>query len=91
MPDNFSRILIFSTTMNYTADIKKLPRQFVPKDFAVTDWQNLEPFFKELLERNIETKAELEKWLKNQSELEAVVNEDACWRQIKMTCDIENK
>lgn len=77
--------------MNYTADIKKLPRQFVPKDFAVTDWQNLEPFFKELLERNIETKAELEKWLKNQSELEAVVNEDACWRQIKMTCDIENK
>src|SRR5689334_15843686 len=25
------------------------------------------------------------------SELEAMVNEDACWRQIKMTCDTENK
>ena len=25
------------------------------------------------------------------SELEAVVSEDACWRQIKMTCDTENK
>ena len=78
------------TTM-YTADIKKLPRHFVPKDFTVTDWQSLEPFFKDLLERNIDTKERLEKWLKDQSELEALVNEDACWRQIKMTCDTENK
>ena len=36
-------------------------------------------------------KENLEKWLKDLSELEAVVNEDACWRQIKMTCDTENK
>lgn len=77
--------------MNYTADIKKLPRHFVPQNFVVTDWQSLEPFFKELLERKIENKEELEKWLKDQSELEAVINEDACWRQIKMTCDTENK
>lgn len=75
----------------YTADIKKLPRYFVPKDFTVTDWQSLEPFFKDLLERNIDSKADLEKWLHDQSELEALVNEDACWRQIKMTCDTENK
>ncbi len=75
----------------YSADIKKLPRQFVPKDFAVTDWQSLEPYFKDLLERNIDTKESLEKWLKDQSELEALINEDACWRQIKMTCDTENK
>lgn len=77
--------------MNYTADIKKSPRHFVPQNFVVTDWQSLEPFFKELLERKIENKEELEKWLKDQSELEAVINEDACWRQIKMTCDTENK
>ncbi len=77
--------------MNYSADIKKLPRYFVPTDFMVTDWQSLEPFFKDLLERNIDKKEDLEKWLKDQSELEALVNEDACWRQIKMTCDTENK
>lgn len=46
---------------------------------------------KNLLERNIDKKEDLEKWLKDQSELEALVNEDACWRQIKMTCDTENK
>ncbi|MEP7255436.1 MAG: M3 family oligoendopeptidase, partial [Ferruginibacter sp.] len=77
--------------MNYSADIKKLSRNFVSKDFTVTDWPSLEPFFKDLLERNIDKKEDLEKWLKDQSELEALVNEDACWRQIKMTCDTENK
>jgi oligoendopeptidase F len=75
----------------YTADIQKTPRHFVPKDFVVTDWKNLEPFFKDLLERNIDSKDSLEKWLQDQSELEAVVSEDACWRQIKMTCDTQDK
>ena len=75
----------------YTADIKKLPRHFVPENFTISNWENLEPFFKDLQERNIDTKETLEQWLKDQSELEAVINEDACWRQIKMTCDTENK
>src|SRR5665647_2371390 len=75
----------------YTADIQKIPRHFVPKDFVVKNWQSLEYFFKDLLDRNIDTKEKLEQWLIDQSELEAVVSEDACWRQIKMTCDTENK
>jgi oligoendopeptidase F len=75
----------------YTADIHKTTRHFVSQNFEVTNWQSLEPFFKELLDRNIDTQQALEQWLKDQSELEAVVSEDACWRQIKMTCDTENK
>ena len=74
-----------------TADIRKVPRQFLPEDFTVTNWENLEPYFKELLERPLNTQQELEHWLKDMSELEAVVSEDACWRQIRMTCDTENK
>ena len=77
--------------MQYSADIQKLPRHFVPKDFTVINWESLEPYFISLLERTINTKAEMEQWLKDQSELEAVINEDACWRQIRMTCDTENK
>ncbi len=77
--------------INASADIKKLPRQFLTENFTVTEWPALEPFFKELVERPINSKAELEKWLKDNSELEAVISEDACWRQIRMTCDTENK
>lgn len=74
-----------------TADIKKLPRTFLPEDFSITSWDKLEPYFKELEERPIESGKDLEIWMKDMSELEAVVSEDACWRQINMTCDTENK
>jgi len=76
--------------MNYSANIAKLPRHFIPADFAVTDWQSIEPFFKALLDKDISSKEQLEEWLVQISEVEAVVSEDACWRQIKMTCDTTN-
>ena len=77
--------------MKLTADISKLPRKFLPPDFTVQDWQSLEPYFKTLDERPINSVADLEQWLKDASELEAVISEDICWRQIRMTCDTENK
>lgn len=77
--------------MVYSADIKKLPRRFLPDEFVIKDWSSLEPFFKELAERKIDSSAKLEEWLKDVNEIEAAVSEDACWRQIKMTCDTENK
>jgi len=77
--------------MNYSADIQKLKRSFIPDSFTLTDWESLEPYFKLLMERDISTKEKLEQWLKDQSELEAAINEDSCWRQIKMTCDTQNK
>lgn len=77
--------------MTYSADIQKLPRHYLPQDFTLSTWEALEPYFKEMLERPINSKAELEKWLQDSSEVEAAISEDACWRQIKMTCDTENK
>ena len=70
-----------------TADIQKLPHHFLPKDFVLTDWDSLEPYFKALLEREITQKQDLKQWMQDLSELEAFISEDACWRQIKMTCD----
>jgi len=77
--------------MKYSADIKKIERHFLPNDFLITDWASLEPFFKELSERPLDSPKALEKWMKDISELEAIVSEDACWRQVRMTCDTENK
>ena len=74
-----------------TADIQKLAHNYLPKDFVLTNWECLEPYFKELSERPINDKHGLEKWLQDLSELEAFISEDACWRQIKMTCDTTDK
>ncbi|MFT3902735.1 MAG: M3 family oligoendopeptidase [Niabella sp.] len=76
--------------MNATADIEPLPRKYLPADFVVTDWPALEPFFKGLLARELTSLQDLHKWLADMSELEAVISEDACWRQIKMTCNTED-
>ena len=77
--------------MDQNAEIKKLPRQLLPEDFGITTWKNLEPYFLELQQRELNSKEELEQWLKDISELEAVISEDASWRQIRMTCDVESK
>lgn len=77
--------------MHPKAAIQKIPRSFLPADYKVTDWNSLEPYFKELAERPLTSKADLSQWLQDLSELEAVVSEDACWRQIKMTCDTTDK
>ena len=77
--------------MGYSANIEKLTHSFLPASFELKDWQTLEPYFIELRDRAIDSKASLEKWLKDLSELEAFISEDACWRQVRMTCDTENK
>jgi oligoendopeptidase F len=77
--------------MTRTADIQKLSHQFLPTDAVLTNWEGLEPYFKTLLAQDLDSVATLEKWLQNLSELEAFISEDACWRQIKMTCDTTDK
>ena len=64
-----------------------MERKYLDKSFMVSDWESLEPFFKELLGRNIETQEELLAWFRDRSELESVLSEDGAWRYIKMTCD----
>ncbi len=50
-------------------------------------WENLEPLYKELTGRAINSVEELEHWLHDRSELEAALEEDFAWRYIRMTCD----
>ena len=77
--------------MNHTANITSIPRSYLPKAYTLTDWISLEPFLKELLDRPLQSKEDLSKWLQDVSEVEAIIGEDAAWRQIRMTCDTENK
>ena len=62
-------------------------RKFLSNELEITSWEILKPFFEDLKERQINSKEELEKWLQDRSELEAVLAEDLGWRYIKMTID----
>lgn len=64
---------------------QEVERAFVPKEFKVTTWSKLKPYYSELLSRPIGALEELEQWIKDKSELDAVVSEAFSWRYIKIT------
>jgi oligoendopeptidase F len=77
-----------------TADIeipKRPARKFLPENFAVTSWEVLKPYFDQLLNKRIQSLADLRKWFLDRSEIESVIAEDLAWRYIRMTCYTENK
>ena len=55
-------------------------RAFVPKEFKVTTWSRLKPYYNDLLKRELHSLPDLEQWLKDKSELDAVVSEAFSWR-----------
>ena len=68
-----------------------MQRHYLSQDFTITNWDQLSPFLEELKNRTINSAEDLKKWLKDVSELEAVVNEDGAWRYIKMTCNTQDE
>lgn len=71
--------------------VEKAPRTFVDADQRIERWDDLKPYFDHLLERELSDLASLKKWLHDLSELEAVVEENAAWRYIRMTVDTSDK
>lgn len=66
--------------------ITKKTRTYIPAGLEIK-WENLEPLYKELSDRELNSVEELEHWLHDRSELEAALEEDFAWRYIRMTCD----
>ena len=60
-------------------------------DLKIETWLDIELLYQDLQNREIKSVEELEKWIKNRSDLGAVISEDIAWRYIKMTCDTENE
>ncbi len=64
-----------------------MKRNFVQAEFTITTWENLKPYFDNLLERNLNAVNDLKQLLLDASELGAVISENMAWRYINMTCD----
>src|SRR6056297_1203860 len=60
---------------------------FVPEVLDATKWENIEPLLQKLLDRDVNSKEELEKWILDRSELEAAIGESGANTYIDMTCD----
>ncbi len=73
-------------------EIPKRPRRkFVPEKLIIDSWDKIKDLFDNLLNRDIASLIELEDWMLDRSELEAVLEEDMAWRYIKMNIDTTNQ
>ncbi|MEM9882584.1 MAG: M3 family oligoendopeptidase [Planctomycetota bacterium] len=65
-------------------------RTFVPADLDCADWDQLEPLYRQLLGRDLDTAAAIGRWLADYSELAAVVGEYASRRNIDHACHTDD-
>lgn len=66
---------------------QRAPRNLLGEGFELNSWEELKPFFEELVQRKIHSPEDFKSWLLHRSEIESYLSENMAWRYIKMTCD----
>lgn len=66
-------------------------RNYVKNEFSPTEWANLEPYYTELISRELSSVNDFKKWLKDWSELEGIIDEHSRWIYIKTTIDTSDE
>ncbi len=64
---------------------------FVPADIDATTWDNLQPYYQQLLDREFKCSGCLEQFLLDRSELDAAASEAGSNLYIAMTCNTEDE
>ena len=62
-------------------------RTYIKPDFNCASWEEVSVYYTDLKNRELTDKASFIQWLKDKSELEAVLEENMAWRYINMTID----
>jgi oligoendopeptidase F len=65
----------------------KQSRFFLPGELEIQSWKDIEPYFRLLQDAEINTVEALRLWLRQVSELDAMLEEELAWRYIRMSCD----
>jgi oligoendopeptidase F len=65
--------------------LPKIERTYLKKDLSLDTFSDVQPYFDELLSRELSSKESFEQWLKDLSEIEAFIEENGAWRYIKMS------
>lgn len=60
---------------------------FVPLQLDITDWPVLQRYYQQLSTRDFDSTEALEEWIRDRSELDAVISETFALRYIKITAD----
>jgi oligoendopeptidase F len=73
-----------------TTTLARSERVFIGEEFDLKKWDDLQPFYDNLKNREINSAADLRQWFLDRSELESYLSENFAWRYIRQTCDTAN-
>lgn len=68
----------------------EFPRRYVAADADFGRWEVAEAYYRELADRPVRSREELERWLADLSELDSCFDEEATDRYVKMTCQVDD-
>jgi oligoendopeptidase F len=77
--------------MEQLTKLERPTRKFLPDEFKLNTWEDIKPYFDQLLEAGVDAVEQLKTWFRQRSELEAVISEDLAWRYINMTRYTDNE
>ncbi len=67
------------------------PRHWLPKEAPLTTWEQIEPWYRAVVDREPASTADLEKWLGDVGELNAAVGQAGVKRYVAMTCQTDDE
>ena len=73
------------------SQFQKIERKWLPKNIALSTFDDILPFFQELHKDEWKKEEDLLKWLDKYSELDAFLNEELAWRYINYTRYTDNE
>ncbi len=71
--------------------VERKKRIFIAEDLVINTWEDIKEYFDSLINEEINSLDDFKFWLKKNSELDAVLEEDMAWRYIKMTINTADK
>lgn len=74
----------------YFVEAQRPAQTFIPEGMKIQAFKDVQVYFQLLQDRTVQSKEDLFQWLKDRSELNALLEEDMAWRYIRMTCDTTN-
>ena len=77
-----------STSLAYEPE--SFPNRWLPNEATFKTWDEIEPWYRSLVERELESPEALEKWLSDLGELNGSVSQEGVERYVAMTCQTDD-
>ena len=69
---------------------EKFSNRWLPNEASFKTWDEIEPWYRSLVERDIDSPADLEGWLSDLGELNSAVSQEGVERYVAMTCQTDD-